>query len=251
MEKKDKKDQFCKEKGIISNLNLKLSELSEFIKTHNNKETLTYNFVVKLAKCKELYEKIFPQTKRGGYVIKLKKMQARAKLNATSITTESAFIVEKDSIITASGVMVDKKFILPKVGIINLYEPISSFVKTIANATELSESAIRDRITVARALIEGEVAGSEVKSYKVNGVVAFSKVLKKVRGLNTRKNAPVLKLLSKSKASYKDSINKCVTCKQCRVAPCPYCGNQVINCVLEKIFTLAKSDRDACSQYDW
>lgn len=251
MEKNDKKDQFCKEKGIISNLNLKLSELSEFIKTHKNKETLTYNFIVRLAQCKELYEKIFPQAKRGGYVIKLKKMEARAKLNATSITTESAIIAEKDTIITASGVMVDKKFILPKVGIINLYDPIKPFVKIIANATELSESAIRDRITVAHALIEGKVAGSEVKSYKANGVVAFSKILKKVRGLNTRKNAPILKLLSKSKTGYKNSINKCLTCKRCLVGPCPHCGNQVIYCVLEKNFNLSKSDRDACLQYEW
>jgi hypothetical protein len=251
MEKKDKKDQFWKEEGIISNLNLKLSELSEFIKTHKNKETLTYDFIVRLARCKELYEKIFPQTKRGGYVIKLQKMGARAKLSANSITTESAIIVEKDTIITASGVMVDKKFILPKVGIINLYDPIVSFVKTIANAAEISKSAIRDRITVARALIEGKVAGSEVESYKANGVVAFSKVLEKVRGLKTRKNAPVLKLLSKSKTSHKNSINKCVNCKQCLATPCPYCGNQVIYCPLEKVFSLGKSDRDACLEYEW
>lgn len=251
MEKKDKKDQFWKEKGIISNLNSKLGELIEFIKTHKNKKTLTYDFIIRLTRCKELYEKIFPQTKRGGYVIKLQKMGARAKLSANSITTESALIVEKDTIITASGVMVDKKFILPKVGIINLYDPIVSFVKTIASATEISKSAIRDRITVARALIEGKVAGREVESYKANGVVAFSKVLKKVRGLNARKNAPVLKLLSKSKTSYKNSVNKCITCKKCLVGPCPYCGNQVIYCVLEKKFNLAKSDRGACLQYEW
>lgn len=59
-----------------------------------------------------------------------------------------------------------------------------------------------------------------------------------------------VKLFSKSKKSCKNSINKCVTCKQCLVGPCPHCGNQVIYCPLEKIFNLSKSDREACLQYE-
>ncbi|GAH66243.1 unnamed protein product, partial [marine sediment metagenome] len=197
-----------------------------------------------------IYEKIFPQTKKGGYIFKLQKLNSRKELSENSISPHVGFIVEKHIIIPPTGNMVEKKTILPRIGFVNQSDPIRSFVKLLIENTRFRKSALMNRLQVANFILEGKIAGKDVELYKINKI-KFTKVLKKVRGLNTRKNAPVLKLLSKSKVGYKNSINKCVKCKQCLVGPCPHCGNQVIYCVLEKRFNLSKSDRDACIRYEW
>jgi len=71
-----------------------------------------------------LYEKIFPQAKKGGHIFKLHKLNSRKKLGDNSITTLGGFIVEKRAIITPSGDMVDKNLILPTKGIVNKDETI-------------------------------------------------------------------------------------------------------------------------------
>ena len=196
------------------------------------------------------YERIFPQTKKGGYIFKLQKLNSRKELSENFISPYGGFIVEKQAIIPPTGNMVEKKMILRKSGLVNQNDPTRSFAKLMIENTRFRKSALMNRLQVANFILEGKIAGKDVELYKINKI-KFSKVLKKVRGLNTRKNAPVLKLLSKSKTSDKNSINKCVTCKQCLVAPCPHCGNQVIYCPLEKIFNLAKSNRGACIRYEW
>ena len=211
---------------------------------------MSYYFIVELAQCKKSYEKIFPQTKRGGYIFKLQKLNSRKELSENSISPHGGFIVEKHVIIPPSGNMVEKEKILPRSGFVNQNDPICSFAKLLIENTRFRKSALMNRLQVANFILEGKIAGKEVELYKIDKI-KFTDVLKKVRGLNTRKNAPVLKLLSKAKASDKNSINKCFTCKQCLVGPCPHCGNQVIYCLLEKIFNLAKPDRDACLQYEW
>ena len=127
---------------------------------------------------------------------------------------------------------------------------IRSFVELVVAKTELRKTALRNRLRVARFILEGKIAGKDVELYKENKV-KFSHILEKIKSIKSKKNVPVLKLLSKSKACDKNSINKCFTCKQCLVGPCPHCGNQVIYCVLEKNFNLSKSDRDACIRYEW
>lgn len=250
MEKNAKQNQFNKEKELIGTLNRKLRELIDFINTCDFNETLSYNFIVELAQCKKSYEKIFPQTKKGGYIFKLQKLNSRKKLSENSISPHGGFIVDKHLIIPPSGNMVDKKKILPRSGFVNQNDPILSFAKLLIDNTRFRKTALMNRLRMANSILEGKIAGKEVDLYKINKI-KFSEVLKKVRGLNARKNAPVLKLLSKSKARDKNSINKCLTCKQCLVGPCPHCGNQVIYCLLEKFFDLTKSDRDACIWYEW
>ena len=250
MEKKAKQEQFSKEKEIIGNLNRKLRELIDFINASDYNETLSYNFIVELAQCKKSYEKIFPQTKKGGFIFKLQKLSSRNELSENSISPHGGFIVDKHLIIPPSGNMFDKKTILPRSGFVNQNDPISSFAKLLVENTRFRKSALMNRLQVANSILESKIAGKEVELYKINKI-KFSVVLKKVRGLNARRNAPVLKLLSKSKAGDKNSINKCVKCKLCLVGPCPHCGNQVIYCVLKKLFNLSKPDRDACMQYEW
>ena len=250
MEKKAKQEQFSKEKEIIGNLNRKLRELIDFINASDYNETLSYDFIVELAQCKKSYEKIFPQTKKGGYIFKLQKLNSRGERSENSISPLGGFIVDNHLIIPPTGNMVEKKAILPRSGFVNQNDHISSFAKLLIDNTRFRKSALMNRLQVANSILEGKIAGKDVELYKINKI-RFTEVLRKVRGLNTRKNVPVLKLLSKSKAGDKNSANKCFTCKQCLVGPCPHCGNQVIYCILEKNFNLSKSDRDACIRYDW
>jgi hypothetical protein len=190
------------------------------------------------------------EKRRLHFFFKLQKLNSRKELSENSISPRGGFIVEKHIIIPPDGNMVEKKKILPSSGFVNQNDLIRSFAKLIIENTRFRKSALMNRLQVANFILEGKIAGKDVELYKINKI-KFSEVLRKVRGLKTRKNAPVLKLLSKSKTSDKNSINKCVTCKQCLAAPCPYCGNQVIYCPLEKVFSLGKSDRDACLEYEW
>ena len=142
MENKSKKGRFDKEREIIRNLNQRVGALIELVNTYRPKEIRLYSFIIVLAKCKELYEKIFPQTKRGGHIFKLYKLNSRKKIGDNSITIIGGFIVEKRVIITPSGVMVDKNLILPTKGIVNKNETICSFVELVVDRTELRKTAL-------------------------------------------------------------------------------------------------------------
>ena len=91
MENKSKKGRFDKEREIIRNINQRVGALIELVNTCRPKKTLLYSFIIELAKCKELYEKIFPQTKRGGHIFKLYKLNSRKKIGDNSITTLGGF----------------------------------------------------------------------------------------------------------------------------------------------------------------
>lgn len=98
--------------------------------------------------------------------------------------------------------MVEKRKILPRSGLVNQNDPIRSFAKLMIENTRFRKSALMNRLQVANFILEGKIAGKDIELYIINKI-KFSEVLKKVRGLNTRKNAPLLKLLSKSKTGYK------------------------------------------------
>lgn len=163
MERKAKREQFSKEKEIIGNLNRKLRELIDFINDCDYNETLSYNFIVELAKCKKSYEKIFPQTKKGGYVFKLQKLNSRKELSENSISPRGGFIVEKHIIIPPDGNMVEKKKILPSSGFVNQNDLIRSFAKLIIENTRFRKSALMNRLQVANFILEGKIAGKEVE----------------------------------------------------------------------------------------
>ena len=186
MENKSKKGRFDKEREIIRNLNQRVGALIELVNTYRPKETRLYSFIIELAKCKELYEKIFPQTKRGGHIFKLHKLNSRMKIGATPITTPGGFIIEKRAIITPSGVMVDKNLILPTKGIVNKNETIRSFVELMVDKTELRETALRNRLRVARFILEEKIAGKDVELYKENKV-NFSYILEKIKSIKSKK----------------------------------------------------------------
>jgi hypothetical protein len=186
MENKNKKGRFDKEREIIRNLNQRVGALIELVNTCRQKETLLYGFIIELAKCKELYEKIFPLTKRGGHIFKLHKLNSRTKIGDNSITPLGGFIVEKRAIITPSGVMVDKNLILPTKGIVNKDETIRSFVELMVNKTELGKTVLRNRLRVARFILEGKIAGKDVELYKENKV-KFSHILEKIKSIKRKK----------------------------------------------------------------
>ena len=98
------------------------------------------------------------------------------KIGATPITTPGGFIIEKRAIITPSGVMVNKNLILPTKGIVNKDETIRSFVELMVDKTELRETALRNRLRVARFILEEKIAGKDIELYKENKV-NFSHIL--------------------------------------------------------------------------
>ena len=72
--------------------------------------------------------------------------------------------------------MVVKNLILPTKGIVNKNEIIRLFVELIVYKTELRKTALRNRLRVARFILEGKIVGKDVKLYRENKV-KFSHIL--------------------------------------------------------------------------
>ena len=166
---------------------IEIIEKEQVICTHCgaiNEELTPYELDVALAKRKILYEKQYPETKHGAYMIKERK-KGQKTLPKKSITAKSSSI---DSLnLEGDG-----------------SEPPISFAKSIVEITNSSEHSIRDKIQVGKAILNKEYDEKTIELFK-EGKISHSKILRKQKKLKNAKNKKD-RLKKKIKAIKKDAL---------------------------------------------
>lgn len=238
-----------------------LTKLAEFdVELHENwkrKNFTEFELGEALLKRKEIYETAHPEVSAKGKHVR----QAR--------TPEGKF-AEK-TVETKPVTTVDNK--IPEI------KPVERFSKSTAEILGVSESRLREKIAVAKAIQEKRVPKQVVKDYE-EGKTSFTKVLQIIRekgkkaktkqksyaeireqqkktGLENAKkamaeeeiDAVVEAINGVRKEEEIEPIQLCIKCKKALPMTCPDCQHQYILC--DRDWNDHQLDEEACKKYEW
>jgi len=230
--------------AIIKKDLTKLEELDIEIEENWRRQNLTsYEMDLALARRKELYDELHPEsTRKGSYKKQLRDSNGRFNMGNSDY-----------DIMTNS----EKKEKIRKSNNKNENGNSSSaerFSKVTAQILNISERTVQRRVRVGKAIREHKIDSNIIEKYQ-NGKISHTIVLKKVQDSdynekkykkegNYNRNSKALR-----KKEYISPEKLCKNCKKVKASTCPCCGDMVLIC--DKGYLVLKDKNSiACKEYE-